>query len=264
MTSKEGTRFDARQKDLEAAVVTGNAAVAFACAGDLLRRKTAFGVDVAKVDATLARLGKDAALAYVASIDAAAARTRLERGIEDAFEALIADDASEKELFEREAMDALAARDALESARVAVERLTGGAVAELDAKLAAIDAGLQKKERALIGVNARRRAELALLDADTRADAWWYSARVESDAVGEALAGRGAAPDLAQAKSAKDAKDLARLAKQGVSTPPRRVDGASLWLREIGAAGAERARWAERRADALGAADKKALDTDVE
>jgi hypothetical protein len=262
MSTKDVTRWDARMKDLDAAALAGDTAATLAYAGDLLRRATAFGVDVSKVDAAIARVGKDKALAHVASIDAGAIRTRFERGIEDAFEALIEQDAIEKATFERKAMEALFERDALESARVAVEHAIG-VVAELEAKVAAVDAGLATRARCLVGLNAHRRQELALLDPEAQRAAWWFASRVESDAVGEVLAGR-KDPKLAkQALGSKaekaDVKDLGRLA--GVSTPPRRVDERSLWLREIGAASPERARWAEKHVDAV---DAKALDTDVE
>lgn len=258
MSTKDVTRWDGRMKELDAAAVAGDVASALSYAGDLLRRAQAFGADVGKIDAALARIGKDKTLAHVASIDAGALRTRFERGIEDAFEALIEEDATQKSTFEREAMEALFARDALESARVAIERAAGGAVAELDAKVAAVDAGLEKRARCLVGVNARRRQELALLDPEARRAAWWFSARADSDAVGEAIAGRAPA-DPERAKDPRDKRDLERLA--GVSTPPRRVDAQSLWLEEIGAASPERARWAKKHLDAK---DAKALDVDVE
>lgn len=257
MSTKQSTRYATRREDMRVAIAAGDVAGALVAAGDVLRRSVALAIDRAEIEASLAGLERAKLTEYVRSIDAEKARARLERGLEEAFEALLADEPSERTMWQKEALHALRERDALESARVAVERLLG-AIDELDAKIAAIDAGLAKKARCLVGLNGARAEELAELDVDAREGAWWYAARSQSDGLAEVLAGR-RSPNPALATSAEDRRDLERLAS--IEAPPKRVDGESLWLREIGAASEERARWAERHLDGK---DKKALGTDVD
>jgi hypothetical protein len=257
MSTRQAIGYRSRITDLQTAIGKGDVAGALCAAGDVLRRTQVLGVDAKEIETTLSALSAERVLQVIATLDASAMHARLARGIEEAFEALLAEDPSERAMWEKEALEALRERDRLESMRVAFERRMGESE-QLDAKIAAVDAELVKKARCLVGLNDVRREELAQLDPQAREGAWWYAARSQSDALGAVLAGR-KNPDPAFAASAEDRKELEYLAR--IEVPPTRVDGESLWLKEIGAASTERSRWATRHLDAK---DQKAADIDVD
>lgn len=261
MSPEKQIGYTRRLDDMRTALAKGDVAGALIAAGDVLRRTQALGVSGTVVKDALATLDSEKTNQYVASLDAEAMHGRLNRGLEDAFEALLcqdgADDAAERAEWVKEATKAILERDGLESARAACE-CKSGRIEALDAKIAAVDAGLAKKAICLVGLNDFRRDELSQLDLEARDGAWWFAARCQSDALGEVIAGRKAL-DPALVTDPEDRRALQRLV--GMDVPPKRVDGESLWLSEIGAASKERAKWAERHVDSK---DKKAVDSDVE
>ncbi len=166
-----------------------------ALAGDLWRRRELLGDTTRDVVLAVDKIEAQAAQAFVAAVDATKEREKLVRGLDEAFEAIL-EDGEERVLFMQSAEAALAARDALASVRAALlfaataegagaesTRITmlRAACNDLDDKLAAIDRGLAKKARVLIGLNGMRRREAAALDTEERAAAWWFSARAQCD-----------------------------------------------------------------------------------
>lgn len=257
MSPQKQSGYAHRLDDMRTCITNGDVAGALIAAGDVLRRTQTCGVTMDVVKAALGGLDTEKVKQYVASLDAEAMHGRLNRGLEDAFEALLCEEASERQEWAKEATKALMERDGLESARVACECRSGHDDV-LDAKIAAVDAGLAKKAICLVALNDFRRDELSQLDPEARDGAWWFAARSNCETLGEMIAGRKPF-DPAAVTDPEDAKLIRKLA--GIEVPPKRVDGESLWLKEIGAAPKERAKWAERHVDAK---DKKALDTDVE
>ncbi len=257
MSPQKQIGYTRRLDDMRTSLQKSDIAGALIAAGDVLRRTVALGVTTQIVKDALAALDSEKLNQYVASLDAEAIHARLDRGLEDAFEVLLADDAAERAEWVKEATKAILERDGLESARAACE-CKSGRIEALDAKIAAVDAGLAKKAICLVGFNDCRRDELSQLDPEARDGAWWFAARCQSDALGEVIAGRKAL-DPALVTDPEDRKALQRLV--GMEVPPKRVDGESLWLKEIGAASKERAKWAERHLDSK---DKKAVDTDID
>jgi hypothetical protein len=257
MSPQQQIGYTRRLEDMRALLQKGDVGGALIAAGDVLRRTKALGVSTQTVADALAAIDSEKVNRYVASIDAEAMHGRLDRGLEDAFEALLADEAAERAEWVKEATKAILERDGLESARAACECRTGRNEA-LDAKIAAVDAGLAKKAICLVGLNDFRRDELSQLDTEAREGAWWFAARCQADALGDVIAGRKPL-DPALVTDPEDRKLIQRLAVMDV--PPKRVDGESLWMKEIGAASQERAKWAERHLDSK---DKKAVDTDVD
>jgi hypothetical protein len=244
-------RYADRRRELEEATANKVATAeeagrVLAMAGDLLRRTEAVG-DAAR-DAMLAidRIESQAVNAYVESVDAAAERAKLARGIDDAFEAMIAgdDEADERVLYAESAEAALAARDALASVRAALAH--GGAdTGKLDEKLAAIDAGLAKQARLLVGLNGARRRELEALDPGEREAAWWFAARARCDFLvslyrsnperTRADAGQVTAPHNAAHLAV--CEDCQRdVEASSLAYTPQHLTASSLWRREHGEA----------------------------
>ena len=257
MSPQQQIGYTRRLDDMRSLLQKGDVGGALIAAGDVLRRTKALGVSMQTVKDALSGLDSQKMNDWVASLDAEAIHKRLDRGLEDAFEAILADEASERAEWVKEATKAILERDGLESARAACECKSGRHEA-LDAKIAAVDAGLAKKAICLVGLNDFRREELSQLDSDAQNGAWWFAARCQADALGDVIAGRKPL-DPALVTDPDDRKLIQRLAVMDV--PPKRVDGESLWMKEIGAASKERAKWAERHLDSK---DKKAVDTDVE
>jgi len=246
-------RYADRRRELEAATekkvgTAEEAGRVLAMAGDLLRRTQAVG-DAAR-DAMLAldRVESQAVAAYVESIDAAAERAKLVRGLDDAFEAMIAadDEADERVLYTESAEAALAARDALASVRAALA-CAGADTSKIDGKLVGIDAGLKKKARVLVGLNAMRRRELDALDPAERDAAWWFSARAQCDFLvslyRQADPPPTNRPDVGQVTAPHNAAHLAvcedcqhDVEASSLAYTPQHVTASSLWRREHGEA----------------------------
>ena len=192
------TRYAETRRELETSTqstVTGakEAGKALALAGDLWRRRELLGDMTRDVVLAVDKIEAQAAQAFVAALDPAAEQKKLKRALDDAFEAIL-EEGEERALYMHSAEAGLSARDALasvssalafaadadgaESNRLATLR---AARTELDDKLAKIDAGLAKKARVLVGMNALRRREMGTLDQSERPAAWWYSARSGCD-----------------------------------------------------------------------------------
>jgi hypothetical protein len=242
-------RYADRRRALEAATANkvteaADAGRILAMAGDLLRRTQALGDSLR--DATLAidRCEHQAIAAYVDSIDADAERKKLARGLDEAFEAILADEseADERVLYTESAETALAARDALASVRASLS-LASLDTAKLDEKLAAIDGGLKKKARLLIGLNATRRREAEALDPAEREAAWWFSARSQCDFLLSLYQQTAPDPNVGQITQPHNGAHLAvcedcqrDVEASSLAYTPQHVTASSLWRREHGQA----------------------------
>ncbi len=181
-------RFAERRRELESATTNkvttaAEAGRVLALAGDLLRRSEALGDARMDVEIALEKIESQAAEAFVESIDEKAEHDKLARGLEDAFEAIL-EEGEERVLYMNSAENALTARDAIASARAAMNVASTEVqkhAAKLDQKIAKIDGALAKKARLLVALNALRRREAGSLDAGERAAAWWYSSRANCD-----------------------------------------------------------------------------------
>jgi hypothetical protein len=248
-------RFDQHRTELRAAAGTSivdpdRAFAILAMAGDLLRRsacRASGGGEASKeIEPALAAVDRQAALAYVASLDAKSLRATLLAAFEDAFEAMLADTAEERSMFADGALVALGTRDRLASLRTALA-WSDLDTKELDGKLAVIDDGLRERTRMLAALNARRRDELSLLDEDARGEAFWFSARSGCDALLAIYTNRplskGDETHLASCDACRrDAKAV------GYAVRPAHISSAVLLRLEEGAATAAEVRFAEHHA----------------
>jgi hypothetical protein len=164
-----------------------------AAAGALLRRRAAVAFDPAAVDAALVALSGERVRAWAATVDAGRVAAALGRATDDAALSAFAETEDERARWAAAAVEALAMRDELESAAVALARREelGGSRegAGFSQQLAVVDRALAGRARRLSGLNEVRRAERDLLDPDARARATWYSERAGCDGLVEALAG---------------------------------------------------------------------------
>lgn len=179
-------------------------------AGDLLRRRLKVSSDEQRIDQALAVVPEKGLLAWLDGVKADEVRSRVERAADQAVDAAIPESDGDGKTLTVWAMQALMARDRLESSRFAVERMKrsnrpGASVAldRLEKELAAADEHAKRCCTRLTALNADRRDELALLDPDRRAAAWWLSEKsgLEHDLVVKVLGGeaRGSLPKGAQA-----------------------------------------------------------------
>ncbi|MBL8922891.1 MAG: hypothetical protein JNJ54_28845 [Myxococcaceae bacterium] len=179
-------------------------------AGDLLRRRLKVSCDEQRIDQALAVVPEKGLLAWLDGVKAEDVRSRVERAADQAVDAAIPESDGDGRTLTVWAMQALMARDRLESARFAVERMkrsnkAGASVAleRLEKELAAADERSRRCCTRLTALNADRRDELALLDPERRAAAWWLSEKsgLEHDLVVRVLGGeaRGSLPKGAQA-----------------------------------------------------------------
>lgn len=179
-------------------------------AGDLLRRRAKVPADEALLDGALSVVPEQGLHAWAEGVRAEEVRARLERAADQAVDAALPEQDADGATLTTWAMQALMARDRLESARVAVERMAGRgrpgasvALARLTKELSAADAQARRCTTRLSALNADRRDELALLDVERREAAWWVSeqAGLEHDLVVKVLGGeaRGSLPEGAQA-----------------------------------------------------------------
>ena len=260
-------RFAETRRELETSTqstVTGakEAGRVLALAGDLWRRKELLGDTTRDVVLAVDKVEAQAAQAFVAGIDAEGEHKKLVRALDDAFEAIL-EEGEERALYTHSAEMALAARDALASARAALAfavdndgtestRLATlrGAKAELDDKLAKIDRGLVKKARCLVGINPARRRETAALDQAERATAWWWSARAQCDFLVSLYRSEdgapGAQPGRVSGLDVTSKHNAAHLATceacqrdveaSSLAYTPQHVTASSLWRRQHGQA----------------------------
>ena len=241
-------RYADRRRELEAATTqkistAAEAGRVLAMAGDLLRRSEKLGDAARDVALAIDRIEAQAVVAYVDSIDAAAEHAKLLHGMDEAFDAMLAgdDEPEERVVYTESAETALARRDALASVRAALAHAALDTTA-LDGKLGAIDAGLAKKARVLVGLNATRRREAEALDAAHREAAWWYSARVRCDFL-VSLYRAHDEPNAGQVTAPHNAAHLAvceecqrDVEASSLAYTPQHVTASSLWRRQHGQA----------------------------
>jgi hypothetical protein len=245
-------RYADRRRELEVAtenkVTTAEeAGKVLAMAGDLLRRTEAVGDQARDAALAIDRIEAQAVQAYLDGVDAAAERAKLARGMDDAFEALLAgdDEADERVLYTESAEAALAARDALASVHAALS-YAGIDATKLDGKLVEIDAGLVKRARLLVALNATRRKEAEALDPSARDAAWWFSARSQCDFLVSLYRQSEAAQNPGQVTKPHNAAHLAvceecqrDVEASSLAYTPHHVTASSLWRREHGQATAD-------------------------
>jgi hypothetical protein len=182
-------------------------------AGDVMRRSQKVPHDAAAVDRVLSSISAAALLSWEQGAALDALSQRLARAADEAVESALPDASDDGHAFAAWALEGLSARDRLESALVALERLkalgrkdAGETLARLAGKVAALDKQGRKSARALTTLNPARREEVALLDASVRARAWWYGEldSREHDGLVRALGGEGDAPTGANERAASD------------------------------------------------------------
>jgi hypothetical protein len=179
-------------------------------AGDLLRRRAKIPCDERLIDAALTVVPEKALYSWADGVKADDVRSRVERAADHAVDAAIPESDSDSTTLTTWAMQGLMARDRLESARCAVERMAGrgrpGAQVTLQRLTDEFTLADEKARRCttrLTALNADRREEVAILDPHQRAAAWWVSEKsgLEHDLVVQVLGGeaRGSLSQGAQA-----------------------------------------------------------------
>ncbi len=211
-----------------------------ALAGDLLRRSQALGDASHDVDEALAKIGKDAAAAFVASLDPARERRSLEAAMNAAFECLLADE-GEAEALARAAMEGLVARDRLASVDAAMAH-AGLDPSPIQGVTRAVDAGLVKKARMLVALNAVRRDELGVLNTGDQEGAWWFSARARCDELRAFYLGEDPS-GAAHLASCPDCRRDVRAAASTRAHKPDHIGPEALWRRDSGDATPAELRW---------------------
>jgi hypothetical protein len=177
--------------------------------GDLLRRRLKVPHDAQALDAALAAIPEKGLHGWVDGVKADEVAARVERAADQAVDAALPEQDADGPTLATWAMQTLGARDRLESARVALQRLAerrhpGAAVAlsRVEQELAAADRRARRCTTRLTALNADRRDELAILDVERREAAWWFSvdSGLEHDLVVKVLGGeaRGSLPDGAR------------------------------------------------------------------
>jgi hypothetical protein len=234
--------------------------------GNLLRRSQALKCDSTLIDKALAKIDPTSIPNYVGTIDAKVVCTRVMRAQDDAFEALLADTPEERLLFTESAMEGLRERDRLASVRAALS-WAGQSTKELDAITAEVDRAIASRARMLVGLNARRREELALLDPDAKKESPWFADRVACDALSAVFTGKPV--DEAHLASCPACRKDAAAA--GHAKKPKHLDARALERLELGTATEAEKKHAERHVDqcnacaravaALAAVDVNAVET---
>jgi hypothetical protein len=150
-------------------------------AGDLLRRKGAVPCPQGSVEKVLTLVPEPGLSSWASGVDEQSHAARLSQAATQAVESAIPDDDEDGKVLAGYAMDALLARDRLESALVALEALAkagrGDAkvLAERLRPLAArIDGRCRKAGASFTPLNSERRFEAQLLDEAFRPAAWWF------------------------------------------------------------------------------------------
>jgi len=178
----------------DGAVVAG---LLLEAAGDLLRRKSALGVQPGDVVTQLSAITEQSLKSWGDGVQVNELTARLKRAAAQAVESAIPDSPEDGQQMAQWAAQDLQARDRLESALVALE-----AMARPDAKTLAsrIRSSLVPVDRTCRGMvisftalNTTRRTEAGLLDTEYRGAAWWYSERtgIEDDGLVGVLGGEG-------------------------------------------------------------------------
>lgn len=179
-------------------------------AGDLLRRRQKVPHAETNIDAALRVVPEKGLSSWVDGVTADDVRGRIERAADQAIDAALPDTDGDNSTLTTWAMQALLARDRLESARIAVARMAslgvGGAktvAGRLEKELNTADALGRRCCTRLTALNSERRHELSLLDPEHRDPAWWLSEKsgIEHDVVVKVLGGeaRGSLSPVQQA-----------------------------------------------------------------
>jgi len=226
---------------------------ALVAAGEVLRR----GGDA---KAALAALGIDEAAEFLAALDVDLESRRLARACDAALECAIAETDEERVAHAAAAIEALTARDRIESALAALAQiaLTNDVRARFEAArdaVARLDRAARAGVAALVAVNDARRRERDRLAAEHRGRAWWWSARAECDAFVAVL--RGSEMDASHACD-ECARDRAS-AKIADAPPLRHLSADELWSWDVGAMSKDERRRVERHV-ARCADCKRAID----
>jgi hypothetical protein len=241
-----------RSGDRRAAHVLG-------AAGDLLRRSAALSIDRDAIDAALLGLPGHEIEAWVASSPERPLAAVFERVTESAALVALAESDEERALARHTTLEALRARDTLESSLVALSRsaalgvtLNASTPHRFTDRLDALDRALRTKTRWLVGVNALRREERDLLDPAHRERAYWYSSRATCDGLLLALAGEGHASPTWGAHLHGCAACAADLTQSRVieAPPTAHLSPDDLFRYELGELGARERSRVERHADA--------------
>jgi hypothetical protein len=191
-------RYLARGEALRPGEALEGAGQVLEAAGDLVRRRAALGGDLGAVDRALGQLSDAALSRWREGLAVAAVEGHLRRALWMAVEAAVPDEEEDVTALIEGCMQELRARDRLESALVALERL--GAQGRLHAaalgrtlrgEVAQVDSACRPAVAGLTPLNPLRRPEAALLDDAERARAWWFSVRcgVEDDLLVPVLGG---------------------------------------------------------------------------
>lgn len=225
-------------------------------AGALLRRRDAWhGGDAA--ERALASLDRAHVQSWLSVLDDRPVHEALARARQHAAEAALCEDPEEAALHAAEALAGLTIRDRLASQAAALahweQRQVAGSLplmAGLQTRLAALDGVHRPHARTLVGLNAQRRAELALLDAPARAEAWWFGARVACDGLWSALSGDLRASEAHLEACVDCLSDLEDGTAVIAASRPEHLDAESLWALEFDEAPrGERVRWAAHAAE---------------
>jgi hypothetical protein len=179
--------------------------------------------------------------AYLEQVDTRLVEAELHRASESALEAALAEGPEQLE-WQQWTLDALAARDALEGAQVAVERWCveaqpagtsrPRALERIALELSRIDAAAPSIARTLVAANPARRTARDRLTPPHRARAWWFSARADCDAL-VALWRDAEVPPPETAHCEPCAEDRAR-ARLAQRPPARCVTEDELWKLDVG------------------------------
>lgn len=153
-------------------------------AGDLLRRKGAVPCPQGSVEKVLTLVPEPGLSSWASGVDEQSHAARLSQAATQAVESALPDDDEDGKVLAGYAMDALLARDRLESALVALETLAkaGRGDAEVLAErlrplAARIDGRCRKAGASFTPLNSERRGEAQLLDEAFRPAAWWFVER---------------------------------------------------------------------------------------
>lgn len=167
-------------------------------AGDLLRRRAKVPCDAVVIDDALTAVPEKGLTSWADGVKAEEVRARVERAADQAVDAAIPESDADGKTLTTWAMQALMARDRLESARCSIEHLARKghpgattALVRLSAELTNADVHAKRCCTRLTALNADRRDELAILDGEQRAGAWWLSEKsgLEHDLVVKVLGG---------------------------------------------------------------------------
>ncbi|MET0401491.1 MAG: hypothetical protein ABW123_03770, partial [Cystobacter sp.] len=224
--------------------------VALEVIGDWLRRGGRLGTE--GVDASLQALGRPDVEAWLRACDPEALQSGLLRAAQEAAEAALGEDVDESDVWRASAFEGLSARDRVESALRALSRweslhgeLRGDAATrlmEVRVGAARADAALGGRVHWFIPLNAQRRVERDLLDAEERSRAWWFAARSDCDDFLTALSPRGDRPGTHLQSCEECRTDLRKSAS--VEAPPKRhLSADDLWRFDMGTLSAAELKW---------------------